>query len=250
MLDPLTVLRRGPGLVLLAGPAGSGTDAAAMAILRALDLSTLSAATIEVSPRTRLAEVQQSVVPDLDAQLPMLQQHLSMDTDLIYISALHSPALAQLACEAASRRRILATVPAADTTGALEHLESLGVPADALLALAPTLQAQRRLPRLCRHCRAPVFADGGTRLVFQAPGCAHCDGTGTRGSCLAVERVTLGLSDDGRALRRRLREGLRGAALREAVVAAGLVTLRQAAVRLALAGEVDHNAAITGTPPG
>lgn len=256
MLDPLTVLRRGPGLVLLSGPTGSGKNSAAMAIIQSLDLSKMSAATIEIAPRIALAGVQQSVVPDLDAQLPMLQQHLAMDTDLVYVRELHSPALAQLVCHAATGRRIISTIHTSDSTSALERLESLGVPPDEILALAPTIQAQRRLPRLCRSCRTPTSINGralgreGPAIVFEAPGCERCKGTGRRGWRLAAERITPGLSDDGRALRRRFREGRRGAALREAVVAAGLVTLRQSAVRLALGGEVDATDAIVGTPPG
>ena len=110
MMDPMTALRVGPGLVLLVGPTRSGKNTAAMAILQSLDLGPISAATIEVKPRRALDGVQQTVVHDLDAQLPQLQRLMDLDTDLIYVRELSSGPLALCALESAISRRIISTL--------------------------------------------------------------------------------------------------------------------------------------------
>ena len=243
MLDPLSVLRLGPGLVILGG---AHTTTVAMAAIRALDLSTLSAATVAVTPSAALPGVQQTIVRDLDAQLPMLDQVLLMDPDLVYVERLHRPALADRVFRAAESKRVLTTVTAESCLGMVAQLQALDISSERLLQQGPTLQVQKRIRRLCRSCRRLTTVSGddmGRRIptvVYEAVGCARCGGTGFKGWCFAAERLTPGLSTEGRALLRGLRKGLTGGPLREAVEAAGLVSLQQDAVRLALTGLIDH----------
>ena len=126
MMGPLTSLRHGPGLVLLAGPTGSGKSTAAMAMLQALDLTTLSAATIEIAPRRSLDGVQQTVVADFAAQLPMLRRLMDLDTDLIYVRELIDLPIMQCALESAISRRIISTVHVNNSTDALARLTNAG----------------------------------------------------------------------------------------------------------------------------
>lgn len=243
MLDPLSLLRLGPGLVILGG---THTTTVAMAALQALNLSALSVATVEVSPSTALAGVQQTIVSSLDAQLPMLKQVLLMDPDLIYVEQVQEPALAELIFRAAESKRVMTSVAAGSCLEVVEHLLELGISAERLLQVAPTVQVQQRMRRLCPYCRRLTTIPGADlerrvpTVVYEATGCSRCGGTGLKGWCFAAERLTPGLSAEGRALRRGLRSGLRGVALRDAVEQAGLTTLRQDAVRLALAGLIDH----------
>jgi len=255
MLDPLTVLRRGPGLVLLAGPTGSGKNTTAMALLQALDLSAWSAATIELAPRVALAGVQQTVVATHDDQLAMLGRLLAMDLDLLYVRELHSPAVASTVLTAATHRRVISTIHTADSTSVLDRLENMGAAPDLVVEGLSVVQAQRWLRRLCPDCRRPTTASGraigreGTVTVSEPVGCERCRGTGYRGRILATERFTLGLSPGGGALRREFLRGVRGAALRNAAIDAGLVTLRASAVQRVLRGETSLQEAIVSTPP-
>ena len=254
MMDPLTALRIGPGLVLLTGPAGSGKNTAAMAMFRGIDLSTLSAATIEISPRRAPDGVQQTRVADLSQQLPMLQRLMDLDTDLIYVRALCEGALTQCVLESAISRRIISTLEASNSTDALGWLAEAGESPWLVLEAVRVIQAQRWVRRLCPSCKVATTAPGsvlgkaGPVVVFEPSGCARCKETGYRGRRLVTERFAVDHSPLGIALRRDVLAGIRGPALHATARRAGLMTLRQAAIGLVLAGETSIVESFESTP--
>lgn len=254
MMDPLTALRVGPGLVLLTGPPGSGKSAAAMAMFKGVDLSTMSAATIERSPRRAPDGVQQTRVAELSEQLPMLQRLMDLDTDLIYVHALCEGALTQCVLESAISRRLISTLQASNSTDALGWLAETSESPWLVLEATRVIQAQRWVRRLCLSCRVATTTSGsvlgqaGTVVVFQPTGCARCKETGYRGRRLVTERFAIDHSPLGIALRRDVLAGLRGQDLHMAARRAGLVTLRQAAIGLVLAGETSVTEALEATP--
>jgi type II secretory ATPase GspE/PulE/Tfp pilus assembly ATPase PilB-like protein len=231
MMDPLTALRVGPGMVLLAGPTNSG----------------------EISPRRSLVGVQQTVVADLSAQLSMLQRLMDLDTDLIYVRELSDSALIQYALESAISRRIISTVHAQTATDALGRLTDTGASPWLVCEAVRVAQAQRLLRRLCLDCRRPTTIPGDVlgrdapTIVFEPVGCARCRG-GYRGRRLAVERFALDHSPLGIAIRRDFLAGLRGTDLHRAAREAGLVTLRESAIGLVLSGETSVAEALLHTP--
>jgi type II secretory ATPase GspE/PulE/Tfp pilus assembly ATPase PilB-like protein len=254
MMDPLTALRVGPGMVLLSGPTHSGKNTAVMAILQTLDLSTLSAATIEIHPRRALDGVQQTVVSDHDAQLAMLQRLMDLDTDLIYVRELIGESLIQCALESAISRRIISTVHTNTATDAIGRLTSGDISPWLVCEAVRVVQAQRWVRRLCPACRRATTVSGSVlgrempTVVFEPVGCAQCR-EGYRGRRLVVERFALDHSPLGIAIRRDFLAGIRGEALHRAAREAGLVTLREAAIGLVLAGETSVVEALTETPP-
>lgn len=254
MMDPLTALRVGPGLVLLTGPAGSGKNTAAMAMFKGVDLSTMSAATIELTPRRAPDGVQQTRVADLSEQLPMLQRLMDLDTDLIYVRALCEGALTQCVLESAISRRLISTLQASNSTDALGWLAEAGESPWMVLEAVRVVQAQRWVRRLCPSCKTATTTPGsvlgqtGTVVVFEPSGCPHCKETGYRGRRLITERIAIDHSPLGIALRRDVLAGLRGPELHMAARRAGLVTLRQAALGLVLAGETSVAEAVQSTP--
>ncbi|MDG1484017.1 MAG: ATPase, T2SS/T4P/T4SS family [Myxococcota bacterium] len=254
MMDPLTALRVAPGMVLLAGPPRSGKNTAAMAMLQALDLSTLSAATIELSPRRSLDGVQQTMVADHDGQLAMLQRLMDLDTDLIYVRALCDSALTQCALESAVSRRIISTIEVDRATDALGRLSDHGPSPWLVCEAVRVVQSQRWVRRLCTACRRPTTISGsilgraGPTVVFEPVGCEACR-DGFRGRRLVVERFALDHSPLGIAIRRDFLAGIRGEALHSAAREAGLITLREAAIGLVLAGDTSVAEALQETPP-
>lgn len=253
MMDPLTALRVGPGMILLVGPSRSGKDTAAMAMLQALDLSTLSAATVEISPRRSLDGVQQTVVADHDGQLAMLQRLMDLDTDLIYVRELLGSALVQCALESAVSRRIISTLQAGNATDALGRLADSGASPWLVCEAVRVVQAQRWVRRLCLACRRPTTIPGSVlgrevpTVVFEPVGCGECR-EGFWGRRLVVERFALDHSPLGVAIRRDFLAGIHGTALHRAAQEAGLVTLREAAIGLVLAGETTVTEALQETP--
>ena len=256
MMDPLTALRIGPGLVLIAGPTGSGKDTIVRACLQALDLSTMSAATIEIAPRFSLDGVQQTVVADFSGQLAMLQRLMDLDTDLIYVYELSDGALIECALESAISRRLISTIHTNTSTDALGRLTDAGASPWLVMEAVRVVQAQRWVRRLCPDCKKVTTVPGsvldreGRVVVFEPVGCDRCRGTGYRGRRLATERFAIDHSPLGLTIRRDFLAGIRGEALHQAAREAGLITLRESAIGLVLKGETSVFEAIQHTLEG
>lgn len=253
MMDPLTALRMSSGLVLFTGPTGSGKNAVVMGCLQAMDLSALSAATIELAPRVALESVQQTVVSDLSEQLPMLLRLLDLDTDLIYVRELTDAALIEHALQAAQSRRLISTLHTHSSTDALGRLAESGATPWLIVEAVRVVQAQRWVRRLCPTCKRATTISGsaigqeGPVVVFEPVGCGQCR-EGFRGRRLATERFALDHSPLGLAIRRGFLDGLRGEALHQAAREAGLVTLRESGISWVLRGETSVQEVLLSTP--
>lgn len=185
-------LDRGGGLVLVAGPAGSGRSTTLVALLRTLDPATGNLMTLEAGE-------------DLRA---LLQQ----DPDAVLIDSLEDRATAALAVEAASSGRlVLAGVAASHAVSTIRTLRALRVEPFQLATALRAVVAQRLVRRLCRSCRQPVQARGSTSallgfdpgaIVYEPVGCDACGGTGYAGETGVFEVVRFDA-----ALRRLVNDG-------------------------------------------
>jgi general secretion pathway protein E len=108
-------------------------------------------------------------------------------------------------------RLVLAAVAAADAVGAITALREWKVEPFLVAATLRAVLAQRRVRRLCPHCRHPVQAPGGLAallgfdagaIVWQAPGCGACDGSGYDGETGLYEAIAVDI-----ALRRLIGSG-------------------------------------------
>jgi general secretion pathway protein E len=153
------VLVRRAGLILVAGPPGSGKSA-----------------TVE----SGIARVPDAIT-----------------------AAIHDPETAEFAVEAAlDGRLVIATVGVDGAVPAILHLRALVSQAFLLGASLRAAIAQRLVRRLCPHCREPVQALGSQAallgfdpgaVVWRAPGCDACAGSGCGGRTALFE----GLKVDG-----------------------------------------------------
>jgi type IV pilus assembly protein PilB len=116
--------------------------------------------------------------------------------------------------------------------------------------------AQVLLPRLCEHCRraeAPSMIDAAllrqaglpADRVFGARGCARCNGTGHRGRVAAFELLM-----PTEELRGAVERGAKIEEAREIAARAGIVGLREAALRLATEGLVTVQDVTARLPSG
>ena len=209
------------GLLVVAGPTGSGKSTTLHALLGTLAVRGLAIATLEDPVEHRLAGACQcSIDParGLD-HAAGVRALLRQDPDVLMIGEIRDAASCRMALRAAAAgHRVVATVHAADAPGALERLVELGAGEGDARALRGALS------------RA-LTAVAGQRLVGRpcgcgaaAPSCARCGGRGLAGRFALVELLEL-VPEVAEALRR----GAPSSALRAAAGRAGFVPLARLA---------------------
>lgn len=183
------LVERPGGLLVVAGPTGSGKSTTLHALLGTLAGRGLAIATLEDPVEHRLEGVCQSSVDPargLD-HAAGVRALLRQDPDVLMIGEIRDAASCRMALRAAAAgHRVVATVHAADAPGALERLVELGAgegDAGAVRgALSRSLTAvvgQRLVGRPC-PCGTP------------ASGCRRCAGRGLAGRFALVEVLELG----------------------------------------------------------
>jgi general secretion pathway protein E len=208
-LDP--TLHRG-GLVLLAGPAGSGRSTTLAALLRLLAAEARSLIAIATRPLCPMPGLSQTVTT---AGLPMataLAAALAQDADVIAVDEVADRATAARAVEAADAGHlVLATVAAPDAVGAVRRLRDWRVEPFQLASNLRLVLAQRLVRRLCPECRMPAQAQGSVSallgfdpgaIVYSALGCPACDGSGYLGETGVFEAI-----EADAAIRRLINDG-------------------------------------------
>lgn len=255
----LDALQRPQGLVLVTGPTGSGKTTTLYAGIDAVADPTRNVLTLEDPVELELPGVNQTqIVPKIGLTFARGLRHvLRQDPDVVLVGEIRDQETAQLAVEASfTGHLVLATLHTNDAPSSIARLVDLG--ADRFLVSNSLLLvvAQRLARRVCDHCSAPAAPDPEVvrRLGIDAAtiagadlragtGCTSCEGSGSRGRVAVNEVLTV---------TPRLRElVLDGAA--ESVMARqarldGLITLREDAIRRALAGHIPLEEALRITP--
>jgi general secretion pathway protein E len=118
--------------------------------------------------------------------------------DAFVAREIESRETAEEALVAARRRLVLATMNAGDAIGAVGRLAAMRIDPFSLAFALRLVLAQRLVRRLCPSCRKPVqpgnavtaplgLDPGG--VVYAAPGCATCGGSGFAGPAAAFEAL-------------------------------------------------------------
>ncbi|HEY4003268.1 MAG TPA: ATPase, T2SS/T4P/T4SS family [Candidatus Xenobia bacterium] len=225
------------GVVLVAGPGGSGGTSTLYAALARLDRPQANLATLECPVEHHVPDLNQVQV-DLShgmTWLSALHAVLRQDPDVLLIGELADRDMARAAFRAAeSGRFILSCVPCKSSLSALNWLADLGLSSTQVAASLSCVMAQRLVRRLCLACRTETAAAGeGLEMLrtlglsppsaaYASTGCQECNYLGYRGRVGIFE--ILEITD-------RLRDLLyRGAPLRDVLSVArqeGLTTLME-----------------------
>lgn len=190
------VMQWSHGLVLIAGPTGSGKTTTLYALTDLEDLHGQVAASIEDPIEFDLPLVRQLEV-DEKRGITMkqgLRTLLRMDADVLMIGEIRDADSAIVAARAAfAGRLVLATIHARDAAAAVAAMRYLGVPAYVLASSLRMVLAQNLVRKLCAHCAEvrPLSAAERRRYeqaglpvpetVHVEKGCVHCGHTGFRG---------------------------------------------------------------------
>jgi len=198
------------GLVLVAGPAGSGKTTTLYALLSEISKSDKKVVSIEYPIEFSLPNVTQSQIDprsgyDYATALSLVARQ---DPDVVMVGGLDDLDTAQAALQTVlGGHVVLSSIHANDAAEAIGRLLGMGI--DPLL-VATGLEgviAQRLVRRVCPACRqsvAPtktqILAGGlkpGQKLAAKGRGCKECKGTGYKGriGVFAVLPVTEELRD-------------------------------------------------------
>lgn len=237
------------GIVLVTGPTGSGKTTTLYAGLSRLNGVSRKIITVEDPIEYQLPGINQiQVRPQIGLDFAsLLRAILRQDPDVIMVGEMRDLETAQIAVQAAlTGHLVLSTLHTNSAAATITRLRDIGVEDYLLTAVLRGVLAQRLVRRLCQACRveAPAAPElvtrfGLDRLTERRPitlwhpvGCAQCRQTGFRGRQAiseflvpdkAMERLIFSRADQGE--------------IERAAVAGGMVTMFQAGLAAAVAGE-------------
>jgi type IV pilus assembly protein PilB len=150
-----TLVARPTGLLMLAGPEGSGRGTLAYCLLNSLNTIERNIMTIEERPGFQISGLTQSYLDrpagrTLPKVMDALRQH---NPDVIFIGVDATPETLRIALEAAQSRLVIATMNASDTLFALVRLIGSGVEPALVASTLSGILALRLARRACPHCK-------------------------------------------------------------------------------------------------
>jgi len=231
------------GIVLVTGPTGSGKTTTLYAALSRLDTAALNIMTVEDPIEYDLDGISQTPI---NARIDMsfaraLRTILRQDPDVVMIGEIRDLETAQIAVQASlTGHLVFATLHTNDAVSAVTRLVDMGVEPFLLASSLIGVGAQRLVRRLCLECRKPVLHEG--KSYYAAVGCAACNRSGYRGRTGIYELLSV---DD--ELRRLIHDRAAEQVLRAHVVARGMRSLRDDAMRWAAAGVISLEEAVRVT---
>jgi len=188
--DIRRLLKQTHGLILVAGPTGSGKTTTLYALLRELQSEYLNIVSIEDPVEYRLSGVNQAQVnPKIGLDFAGgLRAILRQDPDIIMVGEIRDKETARIACTAAlTGHLVLSTVHTNTAVEALIRMLDMDVEPYLLAASISGVLAQRLVRKLCPHCKSlrevtteesKIFNLAPTNKVYSPKGCAKCRGTG------------------------------------------------------------------------
>jgi len=237
------------GLILVTGPTGSGKTTTLYSALKALAGPDVNVTTIE-DPIEMVWDGfnQVQVQPKIELDFANALRHiLRQDPDVIMVGEIRDGETAENAIQAAlTGHLVLSTLHTNDAVGAVSRMKDLGVPPFLLSSCLLGVMAQRLLRRVCSRCAAehnltqdellalgaPLpLLPGGVQILLGA-GCVHCRGTGFYGRTGVFEIMPVTPQ-----IREAIAHGANTPELVELARAAGMRTLREAAVRKLASGQ-------------
>jgi len=245
----IRLLESPSGLVLIAGPSGSGKTTTLYAGLQVLaEDETRKVISIEDPIEYALPGIVQTQV-DRDHGFHFseaVRTFVREDPDVILVGEIRDSETALEALRASQTGHlVLASIHANDAIDAVQRLFDLGMHPNSIAAELVAVIAQRLARRICPSCRTShrpdrsvlrdVFGPGAPepQQAFRGEGCEPCRGYGTRGRIAIAE-----LMPTSRGLRTAIARHAPLDELRDAALAAGMCTMRDAAIAQAREGLV------------
>ena len=204
----LEMLGRPHGIVLVAGPTGSGKTTTLYAALAALNTPERKILTIEDPIEYRLGGVVQTQVsPQIGLSFAAaLRSFLRQDPDVMMVGEIRDLETAQISVQAAlTGHTILSTLHTNSASAAVTRLLDMGMEPFLLTSTLNAVLAQRLVRRLCQVCRSAYPASARELLsvglapvegeavgLWKPVGCSACGHTGFKGRLAILELLPVG----------------------------------------------------------
>ena len=146
----------GQGVILAAGPTGSGKSSSLFAALAELNQERINVVTLEDPMEYQLPGINQvQVSPLAGLTFPVaLRAILRQDPDVVMVGEIRDRETAEIAMGAAvTGHLVLSTIHATDAPGAITRLLHMGVPPHLVAGGLSAVVAQRLVRTFCRFCR-------------------------------------------------------------------------------------------------
>ncbi len=235
------------GIVLVTGPTGSGKTTTLYTGLLSLNSVVRKVVTVEDPIEYQLPGVNQiQVKPQIGLNFAsLLRSILRQDPDVIMVGEIRDLETAQIAVQAAlTGHLVLSTVHTNSAAATISRLRDMGLEDYLMTAVLRGVLAQRLVRRLCLQCRRAEPAPpeliarfgldrrGAAPILHHAVGCPHCRGTGYRGRLAIAEFLELSPQ-----IERLIFSRAEHSEIERAAVASGMVTMFEAGLDAALAGQ-------------
>jgi type II secretory ATPase GspE/PulE/Tfp pilus assembly ATPase PilB-like protein len=184
-----TLIKSGQGVILAAGPTGSGKSSTLYGALQEVDRAVSNVITLEDPVEYRLDGVNQvQVEPRAGLTFPAaLRSVLRQDPDVIMVGEIRDRETAEIAMAAAvTGHLVLSTIHTTDAPGAITRLLNMGVPPFLVAGGLSGVIAQRLVRKVCPACQGR-----------KAEGCGRCrNGYAGRTGVFQVLVMTDALQDE------------------------------------------------------
>jgi type IV pilus assembly protein PilB len=236
-------------MVLVTGPTGSGKTTTLYSALSRINKTDVNIMTAEDPVEYNLAGINQVNVND-DIGLSFaaaLRAFLRQDPNIVMVGEIRDLETAAIAVKAAlTGHLVLSTLHTNDAPSSVDRLVDMGVAPFLVSSSINCIVAQRLLRRVCKQCRQPLephdellaelqvdrSAFRADTVLYRAPGCDNCHGTGYSGRTGVYEVFHLSPRIRKMVLDRASTDELKAQAVEE-----GMLTLRQDAIRKMLLGD-------------
>ena len=226
------------GMILVAGPTGSGKTTTLYASVNQLDRNERNIVTIEEPIEYHFTDIKQSQInPKAGITFASgLRSIMRLDPDVILVGEIRDPDTSNIAVQAAlTGHLVLSSIHANDAIGVLFRLMNLGVEPYLICSALIAVVAQRIVRRVCHHCRELYIPTADERLIYEkeigegkidfyhGAGCNLCAGTGYLMRTAIFE--VLPMSD---GIRRLLLQNASVDDIKAQAVKEGMISLRRA----------------------
>jgi len=198
------VVRMPSGLVIVAGPAGSGKTTTLYATLNAIKTTEKNIVTLEDPVEYRVKGINQGEIRPAAGQTyaKALNSVLRQDPDIIMVGEIDGPETAEMEIQASlAGRTVLSSLPAASTVSTLTWLQNMGIKPFEISASASAVVAQRLIRTVCPKCREEYIPSQDVlevvnwqdkQMKFEhGRGCSYCMNSGFRGRTALFELLLI-----------------------------------------------------------
>lgn len=201
------------GLILVAGPTGSGKSTTLFSMLKSFNPLQFNISTLEDPVEYNIPFINQSQVkPQIGFDFAAgLRSMVRQDPDIIMVGEIRDKETAMLAIEAAlTGHLVLSTIHTNSAASTIQRLINMDVEPFLIASALKMVISQRLVKRLCPHCHGSklntdpiiqsrveqelgsLFGEELSQAEFSYPvGCKQCDNTGFKGRIGVHEVLTM-----------------------------------------------------------